>query len=120
MRPLALEAMSGTPPFVLGLSMIRGAPTPVVDLAVLLGLPSGAVRRWVALRVDQRHVALAVNSVIAIRVLPQATLLELPPLIAEAAKENIAALSTLDAQLLLVLRAGWRLPDELWRRERVA
>ncbi len=114
MRPLALEAMVGTPQFVLGLSLLRGVPTPVVDLAVLLGLPPAVAERWVSLRVEQRQVALAVSTVIAVRTLPRASVLDLPPLVSGAAKETLAALSVLDTQLLLVLRAGWSLPDALW------
>jgi purine-binding chemotaxis protein CheW len=36
MRPLPIEPLAGTPPFVLGLAIVRGFPTPVIDAARLL------------------------------------------------------------------------------------
>jgi hypothetical protein len=37
-----------------------------------------------------------------------------PPLLATAASEAVAALATLDSELLVVLRAARILPDEVW------
>jgi len=37
MRPLPVEPMAGTPPFVLGISIVRGVAMPVVDPARLFG-----------------------------------------------------------------------------------
>src|SRR6266849_4746571 len=68
MRPLPIEAWSGAPDGVRGLSVIRGAPVPVVDLGRLLGASSNCLStRFVAIRVRERQVALAVEAVLGIR-----------------------------------------------------
>lgn len=112
MRPLPIEPLPGTPPFVRGLSVIRGVPTPVVDASLLLGeTPSAAPGRFVTMEVGERPVALAVESVIGVRALSALTFAELPPLARAAAAGVVAAISTLDAELLLVLEAARLLPD---------
>ncbi len=37
MRPLPVEPMAGTPPFMLGISVVRGVAMPVADPAWLFG-----------------------------------------------------------------------------------
>jgi purine-binding chemotaxis protein CheW len=115
MRPLAVEPIAGLPSFVRGISVIRGVPTPVVDLGVLLGTLGGVIGRFVTLRLGNRHVALSVDSVLGVRDLDGSMIQELPPLLQEASKDLIEAIGTLDAQILVVLRAGWELPDEVWQ-----
>jgi purine-binding chemotaxis protein CheW len=111
MRPLPMEPARQAPAYVRGLSIIRGQPVPVVDLGLLLGDGDGArTARFVALRVDDRYVALAVDAVIKVRELDAAALRDMPPLL----KDGLGAvetLGTLDAQLLLVLRAARLLPE---------
>jgi purine-binding chemotaxis protein CheW len=114
MRPRPMDPLAGVPPFVRGLAMIRGVPTPIVGLAELLGMPADVAGRWVALRAGARQVALAVESVIAIRDLAHDVLHALPPLLDSAAKETIDLLAVADAELLMVLRSGLALPDALW------
>src|ERR1700733_14675484 len=76
MRPLPVEAMAGAPRCVRGLAIIRGAPIPVVDVAELLG--EGSVQtdtgtrsqpaaRFVAVKVADRGIALAVDGVLGVR-----------------------------------------------------
>lgn len=115
MRPLAIEPVASVPPFVRGVSIIRGIPTPVVDLAVLIGAPGGVAGRFVTLRVGERQVALLLDEVLGIRDLDESTIQELPPLLQEASQDVIEAMGTLDTRLLVVLRTGWALPDEVWQ-----
>jgi purine-binding chemotaxis protein CheW len=115
MRPLSVEPISDVPSFVRGISIIRGIPTPVVDLGVLLGLPNGVADRFVTLRVGERQVALSVDSILGVRELDVSKIGELPPLLQGASTDAIEAMGTLDEQLLVVLRAGWELPDEVWQ-----
>jgi purine-binding chemotaxis protein CheW len=105
MRPLPIDVVGDMPRFVVGLSVIRGAPVPVVDLSPALGGGEASVTsRFVSLRLGDRRVALAVNSVIGVRDIDHAALQEMPPLLAAGA-DLIDAIGTLDAQLLVVLRA---------------
>lgn len=115
MRPLPVEPIAGVPSFVRGVSIIRGAPTPVVDLGALVGMPGGVAGRFVTLRVDERQVALSVDRVLGVHHLDSSTIQKLPPLFQKASKDVIEAMGTLDTQLLVVLRQGWALPDEVWK-----
>ena len=114
MRPLPLESIAGMPAFVRGVSIIRGVPTPIVDLGAVLGAPSNAFERIVTLRLGDRQVALAVNAVLGVRDLDLSTIQELPPLLGGTSTDLLEAIGTLDEQFLMVLRAGWELPDEVW------
>ncbi len=102
------------PSFVEGVAMIRGIPTPVIQLAALLGSPADRVERFVTLRVDDRQIALAVERVLGVREI-ETTAQQLPPLLLDASKDIVESIGTLDERLLIVLRAGWELPAEVWR-----
>jgi purine-binding chemotaxis protein CheW len=116
MRPLPVEPISGVPSFVQGISIIRGIPTPVVDLGALLGTPSERAERFITLRVGDKQVALSVNAVLGVRNLDTIlTTRELPPLLQRASKDIVETIGTLDERVLMVLRAGWELPDEVWQ-----
>jgi len=115
MRPLPIEPIAGMPPFVRGVCLIRGAPTPVVDLGALLGTPCDDIRRFVTVRLGDRQVALCTDAVIGIHHLDEATIVGLPPVLEDASTDMIEALGTLDARILVVLRASWKLPDPVWR-----
>jgi purine-binding chemotaxis protein CheW len=100
---------------ILGFSMIRGAPTPVVDAGALLGArdhPQPA--RFVTVRAGERCVALAVDGVLGVRDLPISSLQDLPPLLRDAGAEVITAVGTLDAELMVVLRAAHLVPESVW------
>ena len=116
MRPLPIEAVVGTPGFVCGVSVIYGVPTPVVDLKVLLenSANTPSFGRFVVLKLDDRRVAIGVDSVIGLKNLDSAQLGELPPLLRDVTTDLIESFGTLDAQLLLVLRAARIVPDEVW------
>lgn len=105
------------PGFVLGLAIIRGAPTPVVDAGALLGEHGeGQPTRFVVMRVQERRVALAVEAVLGVKRLAGETLQALPPLLRHAADDVVAAIGTLDAQLLTVLGGGYLLPPAVWEQ----
>src|SRR6266849_5084477 len=116
MRPLPVEPVSGVPSFVRGISIIRGIPTPIVDLGAVLGAPSEVAERFVTLRVGDRQVALSVNAVLGVRDLDTVmTLRELPPLLQKASEDVVETMGTLDKHVLMVLRAGWELPNDVWQ-----
>jgi purine-binding chemotaxis protein CheW len=121
MRPLPVRAVAGAPPCVVGVAIVRGVALPVVDVARLLGESgdSGSVssatagaRRFVTIRVGDRRVALAVDVVVGVRTLPEGTLREVPPLLRDAGSDAVATIGTLDAELLLVLRAARLVEDD--------
>lgn len=113
-RPAAVRPLSGAPPWVSGVAIVRGVPAPVVDLAALLGGPAEAApARWVIVRCGARVAALAVRQVAGVRPLPGGGA-ELP-LLAGAAEGAVASLRALDRELLVVLEAGRLVPDEVLR-----
>ena len=112
MRPLPVQRIDRAPEVVLGAAIIRGVPTPVVDASRLLGAAGGAPPgRFVTLALNGRQVSLAVTTVEGVRVLGQQAFAALPPLLAEADGEAIAAIGALD-QELMVLLGGVRLVPE--------
>ena len=115
MRPLPATPFPGAPAFVLGLARIRGAAVPVIDLGALLGSadPSQAAR-FLSLRLGGNRVAVAVEAVLGLRQFEPDELSELPPLLATANQEAVAAIGTLDAELLLFLETTRIVPDGLW------
>jgi len=116
MRPLPVEPLSGAPQFVQGLAIIRGAPVPVVDAARLLGAEATRPSRFVTLKADERRVALAVDSVLGVRSIPDGSLQALPPLLRDAGAEIVSKIGMLDAELLLVLRSVRFVTEDLWAK----
>jgi purine-binding chemotaxis protein CheW len=114
LRPLPIEPLSGAPPFVCGVSIVRGEPLPVVDAGLLLGGGQARATRLVTLRLGARAVALAVDSVIGVRAFERSALRELPPLLREAAADTVAALGSLDRELLLLLESGRLVPEAVF------
>jgi purine-binding chemotaxis protein CheW len=116
MRPLPVEAVAGMPGCMRGLALIRGLPVPVIHLGSLLGAEEGATTtRLVTLRVGDRRVALEVDAVLGVRELDPALLQELPLLLRGASAGVVEAIGTLDAELLLVLKASRLVPAEVWQ-----
>jgi purine-binding chemotaxis protein CheW len=114
MRPLPLRPVPDVPPFVLGVSVIRGTVVPVLDVGSVLGAPVGRVSRLVTITLEDRLVALAVESVMGIRTLDDTTLIDIPPLLGALDRAVLSAIGTLDSGLLLVLGATRLLSDEIW------
>jgi purine-binding chemotaxis protein CheW len=112
MRALPVEPIAGAPPYVAGLSIIRGAPVPVIDTGLLVSGASGRATRLVTVRAAARTIALTVDEVIGIAGFAADALRQLPPLLRDA--ETIAALDALDAELVVLLRNGRLVPDDVW------
>jgi purine-binding chemotaxis protein CheW len=114
-RPLAVTRLPDAPSWVSGVAVLRGIATPVIDARKLLAgaaesgeapSPPPPATRWVALRIDDRRVALAVDAVLRAHSLAPEMSQEVPPLLGST--RAITALGTLDKKLLMVL-AGARL-----------
>lgn len=116
MRVLPIEAISGAPSYVRGLCIMRGAPVPVVDTGLLVGDQPTRSGRLVAIRAGSRTIAFLVETVESIRAIGPEALNHLPPLLRDAATAAIAAIGTLDAELLLFLRTTRVVPDDLLAR----
>ena len=113
MRPLPIERVAGAPPFVLGLSVVRGRPVPIIELGALLGADHAPnTSRVVTLRVDDREVGLAVDSVLGVVDDGDDEMPGLPPLLSQAGAGVVAAIASLDTRLLLLLRAARLVPDQ--------
>jgi len=113
MRALPIEAVSGAPAGVRGLSIIRGAPIAVVDLALVLGASATSCGRFVTVKAALRPIALAVDAVVGIRTIGAEECATLPPLLRDAAAETITAIGTRDAELILFLSAARIVPPDL-------
>jgi purine-binding chemotaxis protein CheW len=116
LRVPPIEAVSGAPRYVRGLSVIRGAAVPVIDAGLLVGDQPTNAERLITIRTGNRTIALAVETVVGISAIAEATVTALPPLLREAASEAIAAIGTLDAELLIFLRATRIVPPDVLDR----
>jgi purine-binding chemotaxis protein CheW len=115
MRPMPVTALAGSPSFVRGMSVIRGIAIPVVDAGALFGSNEPPEpTRFVTLRIEDRQVALAVEQVVGIRGLAEVSLQDLPPLLRAANADLVAAVGTLDSELLLVLQTARIVPESVW------
>jgi purine-binding chemotaxis protein CheW len=114
MRPLEVEPIGGVPAFVCGLSVIRASAVPVINVAMLVGGELSQPTRFVTVKAGQRRIALAVDAVIGIRAMPPGALDGLPLLLHRPDTDAIAAVGTLDSELLLVLRSARLVPEGTW------
>jgi purine-binding chemotaxis protein CheW len=116
MRPLPVEPLAHLPSFVDGVSIIRGRPVPVLDARRLMGEDGepGARARFVTLELAERSAALSVDAVLGVRDIDVAELAQLPALLRDARNEMVAALGTLDQELLVVLERSRLLPEAVW------
>jgi purine-binding chemotaxis protein CheW len=116
MRPLPVEPLAHLPSFIDGVSIIRGRPIPVLDARRLLGEGGepGARTRFVTLELAERSAALSVDAVLGVRDIAVAELEQLPPLLRDAQNDLVAALGTLDHELLIVLERSRLLPEAVW------
>jgi purine-binding chemotaxis protein CheW len=115
MRPLPVRVLTGTPPYVLGVAIIRGVPTPVVDVARLLGGEQADTVRFLALRSDRGPIAFATGPVLGIRAAePDTDRAGHPVLLAGAASRLVTGVGMLDTEPLLLLQSMRVLPDEVW------
>jgi purine-binding chemotaxis protein CheW len=122
MRPLPIEPLTGMPPFVLGVAIVRGFAAPVVDAVHVMKpaaplfppMISSPSARFVSLKLGDRTAVLAVDEVLDIRSLAPGILGDIPPLLHEAGAEQIAMIGALDAQLLFMLEAARLVPEAIW------
>jgi purine-binding chemotaxis protein CheW len=116
MRPMPVAPLAGSPPFVRGMSVIRGTAIPVVDGGSLLGsMAPASPTRFITLKTEGRHVALAVEEVIGIRSLAAVAANDLPPLLRSVNADLVSAVAMLDRELLLVLQTARIVPDSVWQ-----
>jgi purine-binding chemotaxis protein CheW len=111
MRMMPLNTVAGGPQMVLGVAIIRGKPVPVVDAAFLFGGQSSHCERLVTVRIGDRAVALAVQSIVGTRNFSSRGN-ELPPLLHEA--EAFAGLQMLDRDLYFLLDAARAVPSDVF------
>ncbi|MES2070210.1 MAG: chemotaxis protein CheW [Pseudomonadota bacterium] len=124
MRPLPVQTLQGMPPFLLGVCLIRGLMLPVVDLGRLIGdgasshasshTSARAPTRFVTLKLGQRRIAVAVQEVLGVRQLGSDTLAGMPALLQEVGADTVSAISTLDTELLLVLKGAHLVSETVW------
>lgn len=113
MRPQPLETLSGTPSFILGVSIIRGAAMPVVDVARLLGV-TAKPSRFITIRTGNGVAVLATGDVTGVRDLGDALLAQTSPLLGEIAQDVVAAVAAADRRLVLVLQTSRLVPATVW------
>ncbi len=116
MRLLPIEAVSGAPPYVRGLTIIRGAPVPVIDTGLLVGERATRSTRLVTVRTGRRTIALTAEAVMGVSTMAPDKLSQFPPLLRACASEAIEAIGMLDAELLFFLRAARIAPEDLLDR----
>lgn len=114
MRPLPVERLAGAPPFVLGVAVVRGDPVLVVDAASLLGAGESRPTRFVVVMAGDRRVALAVDAVLGVQVIPSASLQDLQPLLGAASAGVVSAMGAVGTELVLVLRSARLVPEGVW------
>jgi len=115
MRPLPISPLDGTPPFVLGIAIIRGLPTPVIDAGRLVGaISSPSAPRFILLKLGERRAALAVDAVLDVRSVLSGTLADIPPLLRDTKSDYVSAIGALDEELLVVLEAARLVPESVW------
>lgn len=107
MRPLPVEPLRGTPPYILGMSRVRGEAIPVMDLGLFLtGTPGPPPARWVRVRAGDRCVALGVDAVAGVKQAESLHFGALPRLLRDADTAAVDALGVLDASLVMLLHAA--------------
>lgn len=113
MRVLPIERLAGVPGYVGGVSIIRGEPVPVVDLGAIIGGKAVRHTRLVAIKTATRTIALAVDEVIGVAGIDLEACGRLPPLLRDAAADTISAVGARDSELLLFLRTGRIVPEDV-------
>ncbi len=113
-RPLPLTEVSWRPlAFVVGATRMRGTVAIVVDLGLLLGSSIPASwQRFVAIRLGERQVALAVEKVFGVEELEAVG--ELPPLLQSVDTTFVEGIRIRDGELLTILSLSRMIPPDVW------
>ncbi|MBX3167229.1 MAG: chemotaxis protein CheW [Candidatus Eremiobacteraeota bacterium] len=117
MRPQPVERVAGLPEFVDGLAVIRGEALPVVNLPRLLcgsRSPEGTQERFVTAHSQGRQLALRVDEVAGIFPLKSEIWHALPSLLDGLQGDHLAALGSLDGDLVMLLRRTNLLSEADW------
>jgi purine-binding chemotaxis protein CheW len=110
MRPLPTRPLAGTPPYVLGIAIMRGVPAPVLDVARLLAGEADTAARFVAVRTEHGPLAFATGPVLGIRPTPPAG----PAAYPGVSSRLVAGVGMSGAEPLLLLQSLRVVPDEVW------
>jgi purine-binding chemotaxis protein CheW len=114
MRPLVTHSLAGTPAFVTGFCIMRGVPALVIDVARLLGGAGAEASRFVAVRTERGPVAFATGGILGVRTVSTERAGHHPALLGDGPARLIAAMGTIDAAPVLLLRSAGLVPDEAW------
>lgn len=117
MRPQPVDRIAGLPEFVEGLAIIRGMALPVVNLPHLLcgsHSPAGDQERFITAHSDGRQLALRVDEVAGILPLNPEIWQALPNLLDELHGQHLAALGSLNGDLVMLLRRTHLLSEADW------
>ena len=114
MRPLPVEPVAGSPPYVRGVALVRGGPVPIVDVACLLtGIQCPRPTRFVTMVAGGRRVGVAVDSVIGVSQVASDRFPALPPLL-DHTRDVVSAIGMRDTELMVVLRGARLIPEDVW------
>jgi purine-binding chemotaxis protein CheW len=116
LRPLPVEPVGTGPGFIRGVSIIRGIPTVVIDTAAVLGTTASTPTRFVVVRVGERRVALTFDEVLDVRRVEKTAFADLPPLVRAVTADAVAAITTADAELLVLLETSRVIPADTWAK----
>jgi len=111
LRVLPVESLSGAPPYVIGLSIIRGAPTAIVDTALLFGSEPTKHQRTVVVRMGACTIGLAAEEILDVRTFGTDAVARLPSLFGNV--EPVSAVTILDEMLVLILESARIISEEL-------
>ena len=96
-----LTPVPGSPPEVLGVRNLRGQVIPVIDLATVLGLAGEEPERIVVAELGERRAGLAVDEVVDVGELPEASEQVESPYLPGAALVDGTLVGVLDVDAIL-------------------
>lgn len=121
MRPHPIQPVRAAPDFVLGAARLRGQAVPVVALTALWSGQGAVPTRFVLLRTfapgesESRTVALAVEDVIGVVMLPESDDAGTAPLLRDADPSVVDEIFVRDEALAAVLSAARVVPASVWQ-----
>ncbi len=121
MRTPVTTALPATPPFVLGVAVVRGSLTVILDGHRLLGENDEPGQRMLVLTSGGRNFGLTVDSISGVAEIEESDPeKELVPLMPHITSEWIERLVKVDASFAAVLAAGRIVPEAVWESLRSA